>query len=331
MLSHLLEFLRRRLLYPIARQLRNWALNILPPGETGSPALDPEIPGPPADWIARVRRSAPELLRRPERGGVAVRYAATQGPAARRPIVRPDVRPAVLRPVAAARIPGPTASRPVRSPVAQVGNASGRTLRPPVVRLTASPFPPIARTAKAPLPSPPQKPRRVLPPAKYQENEPKPAPQLTENTEKPRPHASLPRANEPNQPNREPSPAPRPEYSALPALWPPLPEPASLPHGHGLENYRDPTNPLPSRARQQAVPPELPRPSIATPAAAPAPPTSLVPPARSPFPAGDPTEPQWPDLPPELPDDPEWAASARSAQRVQRLQLEQRGGTAWSA
>ena len=72
MASARLKPIRLALLQSIARTLRKWADRIAPKSEV---ADDHRGGGPPQDWVERVRLGAPELLLRPEEGGVAPQFA----------------------------------------------------------------------------------------------------------------------------------------------------------------------------------------------------------------------------------------------------------------
>jgi len=310
-----------------------------------------QLEGPPADWLERVRKGAPQLLVPPAQGGTPQQFARVP----RAPVMPPIPAPAVpqqLKPHTAA--PG--------VPVVQLGNRRSGISAPeaPHVR-HPEPGTPVApsETQRSrvrapqlrlgrPLPSPTPFP----PPSKAPAQQPRAA-----RSERP----ALPAS--PTTPQLRP--APSVVTSAAPGrararTWPELPAPVTVrarPPQQARAPETSPESSRPAPARNPDMPPRAKsvhtltaQPPEKPLALRPTEPVEIVNELDSSKPSHQPTAAipnlrhrgtsaisppppnSWPELPDEaLPAQTDWAeAMARSA-RVGQLLAEQRGDASWSA
>jgi hypothetical protein len=343
--SALRSLVYRLLLYPLARFLRRWAEKILPPAEAGPSSPLEELPAPPADWIERVKRGAPELLRKPARHSAStarhqhrlVEWRASEVPQqiASRPSPPREFRPAAPRlvaPAAAApRKHQPAAAKKIAVPAtgnrrqpAAIVLASSQPDEQPAVRPGAAAAPPVrVGPRRIGVPVLPTK-RQAALDRRFTERRPgaDAEPRLS----------ALPAA-------AERAAVPAPVRSATGSVeWPVLPEatlvstePPSPPEGSPDGSPEPPASLSRRSAETQAgrvtsVPKQR---GFGAAAISEAPFTRMS--LDVPHPSVDEVEPRWPELPDEPPPNAlEWADAARTTQRAQRLEREQRGERAWS-
>jgi hypothetical protein len=286
--------LRQALLVTLARALRRMADWAEPaPQAATETAPEPAAGDPPADWLERVRKGAPELLVLASEGGVPEQLATL------------PQRPAP---------PGPSIAQPPRAAPARqpdVPHRSSSSPRQPLPSsFPAAPPPAVARRRAAPAPAPRiEAAKRIAAPSKPAPHDdaaprtaaaPRPAPpvdaaprtsltpaptSLVESAEPKRPSSATPAVDSERRPNT-PVPAPPRKAPAAIRIRPTVPllrhESASPPPAP--DTTREATQPQPWPELPAAVrEPESPR----TPPAAAPPAAASRPKPRSP-------RPQWP-------------------------------------
>lgn len=341
MLARILEFFKRLFLYPLARVLDRWAHRVLA-AEGGGWVQPVEIPGAPLDWVERVRRSAPDLLRRPENGGTPVRFAApaadrSSAASFRRAEPRFQSRPAPA-PVRM-RTPNPARLSPARLAAPRVVPVS-EVATPPAAARQAQPTQQAQQIRQTPPPPPPAPVSKKTPPNPRVNRRAPAAPAPAAQAAR---WQALPESSPRPEPSGRSAPAAPPAPSARPARefiasWPDLPGTATAPEA--LPLYPPAPGPTDFGTDSDIAQAATPRPTEAAAENSVAFTAIDGNRASSNLPGGAPQrrvtlgqlDPRWPELPSEpSADSGESAVSTQAAQRASRLDQEQRGDAAWSA